>query len=316
MSLLKHISLKRSNARGFFFFLLLTTVFAILSKLSKTYSTVYSLAIEVKGVPLDKVVSTIEPAYLEVTTSLSGFALLANQFSDYKLDIDFKDLEKATSTSHVYFPENHPLEIADAIKGVTEVSAIRPQQVTVLIDSLSSKKVQVTTQINIKYINGFGPNGASVITPDFVSIIGPKAAIDTIKTIYTTPKTLDDVSQNIDILLVADSLALHEEVKLSTHEFLFKQEVTKFTEGSFSIPVTIKNNESFDVKVFPKTIDVYFTASLDVFDEITSSDFQVICDFSKRNDQEDLIPLELIKLSSTIKKSRLATKQVKFIVVN
>ncbi|WP_299678689.1 CdaR family protein [uncultured Dokdonia sp.] len=316
MSIFKGITFKRANVREFLFFLLLTTVLAILIKLSKDYTKIYSLPVSVVSTPIDKVVSTIQPNTLDVTTRLSGFALLSNQFSDFELAIDFNQLEKTSNKQYRYIPEGHPLEIANAFSGVSEVTAISPQQVAIQIDSLASKDIPVKSSVVTQYKTGYGPNGKAALEPATVRIVGPKAYIDTITSVQTVPKNIAEVSENIAVTLSIDSLALHEEVRLSSYAITYTQGVAKFTEGSFSIPVKLINAGGTAVKIFPKTVDVYFTVPIDAYESITSNDFEVVCDFKNRNVEDDFIALTVRRSSKSAKNIRLATKQIKYIVVN
>ncbi|WP_299766677.1 hypothetical protein [uncultured Dokdonia sp.] len=316
MSNFKGITFKRTNVREFLFFLMLTTILAVLIKLSKNYTKIYSLPVTVVNTPIDKVVSNLEPEELEVTTSLSGFALLSNQFSDFELAIDFSQLEKTSNKKYQYVPEGHPLEIANAFSGISEVTAVRPKQIEIQIDSLASKDVPVTSFLSSEYKTGYGPNGKATLTPSVVRIVGPKAYIDTITSVQTISKSITGISENIETQLAIDSLALHKEIKLSSYEVVYTQEVAKFTEGSFSIPVKLINTDGVDVKIFPKTVDIYFTVPIDAYESITVNDFEIICDFKKRNSEDDFIVLTIKRAPIEVRSTRLATKQIKYIVVN
>lgn len=316
MSILKGITFKKTNVREFLFFLLLTTILAILIKLSKDYTKVYQLPVKIVNTPIDKAVSTLEPETLEVTVKLTGFALLSNQFSDFELAIDFHELEKTSIKRYQYTPDNHRLDIADALSGVSEVSAVQPQKINIQIDSLASKDVVVTSALTSQFKTGYGPNGEAVLTPSMVRIVGPLAYIDTITSIPTRPKKMTDVSDDINTQLVIDSLALHKEIKLSSYAVTYTQPVAKFTEGSFSVPVKLINTGDTDVKIFPKTVDVYFTVPIDAYESITINDFEVVCDFKNRNLQDDFIILNMNRVPKAVKSTRLATKQIKYIVVN
>ena len=105
-------------------------------------------------------------------------------------------------------------------------------------------------------------------------------------------------------------------VKLSSYTFGYSQEVTKFTEGSFSIPVKIIHNNTNEVKIFPKTVDVFFTVPLEAYESVKASDFEVVCDFNTHSSQDDFIVVELKKSPAIVKSARLGIKQIKYIVVN
>lgn len=316
MSVFKGISFKRSNVREFLFFLLLTTIFAVLSKLSKEYTKVYTVPVTVINVPLDNVVSTIEPQTIEVTTALNGFALLSNQFSDFELAIDFSQLEKTSIQTYRYIPEGHPSEIANALSRVSKVTATRPQQVIISIDKLASKEVPVIPNVNVSYKTGYGPKEIPKLSPSLVKVVGPKAYIDTITSIKTQVQEFTEISGDVEKQLTIETSTLPDQVKLSSYTFGYSQEVTKFTEGSFSIPVKIIHNNTNAVKIFPKTVDVFFTVPLEDYESVKASDFEVVCDFNKHNSQDDFIVVELKKTPAIVKSARLGIKQIKYIVVN
>lgn len=316
MSVFKGISFKRSNVREFLFFLLLTSIFAVLSKLSKEYTKVYTVSMSVINVPLDNVMSSIEPQTIEVTTTLNGFALLSNQFSDFDLAIDFTQLEKTSIQTYRYIPDGHPVEIANALSGVSKVTATRPQQVIIDIDKLASKEIPVIPNVNVSYKTGYGPKETPQLAPSSVKVVGPKAYIDTITSIKTQTQEFTDISGNIQKQLTIETSTLPDQVKLSSYAFGYSQEVTKFTEGSFSIPVKIIHNNTNEVKIFPKTVDVFFTVPLEAYEAVKASDFEVVCDFNKHSSQDDFIVVELKKTPTIVKSARLGIKQIKFIVVN
>ena len=80
---------RSSDARGFLFFLLLTSVVAVLIKLSKEYTKMYTVPIEITNIPLDKTVNEIRPEEVIFKAQLSGFSLLMNSLRRQELKIDF-----------------------------------------------------------------------------------------------------------------------------------------------------------------------------------------------------------------------------------
>ena len=94
------------------------------------------------------------------------------------------------------------------------------------------------------------------------------------------------------------------------------QEVAKYTEGSFSLPVTVKGAHEDAIKIFPQEVTLFFVASLEEYDAILPTDFEVIADFSTRNNDEEFILLTVSRQPDNVRNVRLETKQIKFIVVN
>ena len=83
---------RNTSIKGFLFFLILTTILAVLIKLSKTYTTTLQIPIQVSDVVIDKTVQEITPQQLEAAVTMSGFSLLRNMFSEPILELPFSKL--------------------------------------------------------------------------------------------------------------------------------------------------------------------------------------------------------------------------------
>lgn len=307
---------KSSDARGFLFFLLLTSVMAVLIKLSKNYSKTYVLPIAIKNVPIDKTVKKISPKEVEITAELSGFSLMRNSFKNPSLDIDFGLLDSVSKTTFTYDTGTLTFNLKQAIIGAHTFLPSRTKKILVDVDVMSGKKVPVKPNIVINYQSGYDAYQNTILDPDSVTVVGPQGVLASIDKVYTKHRTISDVAENVSIDLVLDTLAMYNNVSISNTTFKFEQQVAKYTEGSFLIPITMINGSPAAVKIFPKEVRLYFVASLEEYDSILPSDFEVIADFSSINKGDEFIVLSINKEPSNVRKVRLETKQIKFIVVN
>lgn len=307
---------KSSDARGFLFFLLLTSVMAVLIKLSKDYSKKYILPIDIKNVPRDKTVKKISPKEVEITAELSGFSLMRNSFKNLSLDIDFGLLDSVSKSNFTYDTGTLSSTLKETITGAQAFLPPRTKKIQVDVDIMSGKKVPVKPNLVINYQSGYDAYQSAVLDPDSVTVVGPQSVLGSIDKVYTKGRVLQDIAENVSIELALDTLAIYESVTLSSTSFKYKQQVAKYTEGSFSIPVTIINGDSAAVKIFPKEVRLYFVASLEEYDSILPTDFDVVADFSSINGGDEFIVLSINKIPKNVRNVRLETKQIKFIVVN
>lgn len=314
--MLRGIKINSATAREFLFFLFLTTIVAGLIKLSKTYTTQYEITVALQDLPLDKRVKSIEPTSIKVRTESSGFSLLANSLESPNLKVSIGEMKRSSQGKYVYDVNEHAQEIKESLGGTQQIMGTSPEQVQVTIDSLSSKKVIIKPNIAITYGSGYGERGDPVITPDSVTLVGPIALLAQIDTIATQPIAMTEVQEDVSKKVSLDVSNLSEQLKLSINEVLFKQQVSKFTEGKSVIPITILGDPSGNVKILPKTAEIIYTVRLEDYEKIASSDFLVTCNYEKSDQTSNYLSLKIARRPEGVKAARLVNKQVKFIVVN
>lgn len=305
-----------SNVRGFIFFLLLTCLFSLLIKLGKTYTKTYQLPVKVIEVPLDRVVQDINPSTIEVNTQLSGFSLLANAFKKHSFEISFKNLDQNQDFSYSFDPRLRIKELDKAIYNPVQIMLSREQSIQLKVDKLSSKKVAVYSNINFSYNGAYGPSSDSQITPDSITIVGPKSVIQNINRVGTEALELPNITTTTRRTVAIDTIGLSPSIELSHSTVAVVQEVSKFTEGSFNVPINIINASDKKISLYPKKAQIYFVTSLEEYDEILATDFSVIANYKNRNVASDMMFLEIDRAPSNVSNVRLGTKQVKYVIVN
>lgn len=307
---------KSSDARGFLFFLLLTSCIAVLIKLSKEYTKVYELPIQITDVPVASTIKTITPERISFNTAQSGFRLLSNSFREQKLEIPFSNLDSLSKSRYAIKTAALEPLLKKSVSSTASFSNYSTDNITVVIDILSNKKVPVLADIALDFKSGYNTNGVARITPDSVTVVGALGILDKIQAVQTKKRNIAEVDKDIKVAIELDTLALYKEIKLSQTRFEFSQKVARFTEGSFTIPVTIRGTSEGAIKIFPKEVALFFVASLDAYDDILPTDFEVIADFSNSNLTEEFIVLTVARQPKNVRNVRLETKQIKFLVVH
>lgn len=316
MSILKGLKLNSANARGFLFFLLLTSILATLIKLSKSYEISRSLSVEVTDLPLDRTVSSIIPKTLEVEAETTGFSLLRNTFNGQKLRIPFDELETVSSGSFIFTPLDHKNTIQRSLASKALIVSIKPKKVAVRIDSLASKRVVVIPQTSISYATGYSAANNVISEPDSITIVGPSEILKEIELVNTRKLDKNEVNESIKMLIGIDKDSISSKVKLSQDEVIIEQRVSRFTEGAVTVPITILNDKDNKLKILPKTVQIVYKVALDDFETIRASDFLVTCDYNKVSTSRDYLALKIERQPTTISGARLATKQAKYIIIN
>ncbi len=315
MSMLRGIKINSTTAREFFLFLLLTTLVAGLIKLSKTYTTKYELALEIVDLPLEKSIRTISPEVVKVSASHTGFYLLRNSFATPVMDVSFSSLKSEGDGVYTYMVNDHIEDLQEALHGKVSVSSAKPTTINIVLDSMASKKVKVHAEVDVSYAPGYGGAGKLLISPDSITVVGPSAILKNLQGVQTEKLTLENVSDSVREVLDIEKADSTNILKYDIDEVSINQDVSRFTEGTVTVPIQVINKIGGKVKILPKTVQIIYTVQLDYFDEITSSDFTVSCMYDNNSSEDNYLPLTISTIPNNVTSARLVDKQVQFILI-
>ena len=187
-------------------FLLFVTIAALLwliIKLSASYTVTEPLTINFKDAPANLIV-TNETQEIKITLSSRGFDLLhyyLKPSSRRKVDISLeevplhKDSESTYSFSSSYAKEK-----------VAQLLTIEPNEVSfdenrilINMERLDSTRVKVISNLDLTYEKQYNKHGKIQITPDSVTIYGPKNKLASLTNVYTENISLKNVNSKIDM---------------------------------------------------------------------------------------------------------------------
>lgn len=313
MSISGKVFFKNVNLKVYLFFLLFTAILAVIMKLAKIYTATAFVSVAIIGVPKSLVFSNDGRAEIEVDYEASGFALLQNSFQKMMLEVPFKELAVNNGT-YVWRHDLDRTKVMNIVNTVSDDIFVRPERLSFTVDSLSERMIPVVVEHNFEYNAGYGKDGLLEIAPSEVRIIGAAEKIAHIDTIYTIAVVRDKLSENISAQIALNVAQLPEGVSLVPEVVRLDQKVTKYTEGTLEVPIEIVNSDA-TVQIFPKKLKVFYKVPVKEFDRIRVTDFVVVCDFLKKNVEDQFMTLELIKKPNAVTDVRLGTKQVQYVIV-
>jgi len=308
----KSIKNKRINILLFFFGI--AFLFSILTKLSDTYTKTLTFNIKPINVPEEKVVLLDSSHFIDITVTSKGFDLVKYYFDKPVLDIDFTILEQ--NRTHYLWTEGEQLShVINQLDNDLKIENITPDSLFFNYDSNAIKLVPIKLKQELDFKSGFDIVGDFILEPDSVKLIGPKSIIDTISFISTNNLKLDKVNSNVQRQVEVDMSHISNEVSVSQKKVKVSGVVDKFTEGSITVPIALKNApKDAVVKFYPKEVEVIFYTSLGHYKNIKEKDFIVECNYETNSNQTYLIP-KIIRIPQGVKNVRLNTKQIEYIVV-
>jgi hypothetical protein len=273
----------QKRASSFVVFLVLSTCFWFLIKLSKEYTSTVNYTISYINIPENKIVQNSSKRKIPVVVKASGYRLIKQVLFDNKLNVNAANLKAEDNTGLYSISLADQLPYMAAQHPSVKFEAIVKDTLLLDIGKLDSKVVPVVLSQNIQFKPGYHHDGIYILNPDSIRLTGPETQIRNILSIETQELNLQEVMDSLDIEVNLDfSPYLGQNLKWSADKVGIIAAVEKYTEGSFEVPVLIRNiPDSLEIKIFPKKVSVFYQTGLSKFNQVSSSDFVLSADFNK-----------------------------------
>jgi hypothetical protein len=302
-------NIKKRNYKAFIFILFFTMLIWLFVQMSKSYDDSISLSITLKEVPENIIIEN--PVHsLEVDIQQTGFKILSMSLFNSSMDINFNQLD-SLNNRFIYVTEKHRKEISKSLN-------LKPRDIQMSMDSLvykhfrlATKTLKVKPNFKVDFAIGYDSTATFSFEPRFVKVSGNDSILNTIEHIYTKPKDFKKVS---DTLQGSIGIQTIDSVSINYFdtEIDYFIPVSKFTEGSFEIPIEVsQTGTNQDIVIFPKTVNVNFKTSLANFERIDESGFKAI---AKYIPSEDFMILELVEQPKWVKNVTLDSFKVDYLI--
>jgi hypothetical protein len=302
--------------KTFISFLITSLLIWLLITLSKEYTTSIVFPISYTDLPQDKLLEKDPVAEIEFLVKGSGFKILSSKFSRNSILLNTDNLGKKTATKYFFLPKNQQVNIQKQLLSGIQIQQIVKDTIYLEIGSLTSKKVPVRLDLNIKYHVGYDASTPIKIAPDSILISGPKKQVSKINEVKSSFLTLDDVKSNFENTLLIMKPENAKNINFSNETVKIKGSVEKFTEGSFKIPFKVINLPSdIQLVTLTKTVEVVFIVGLSDFNKMNINSFRVECDFetSENNNLGYLIP-KIVMKPDVVKSIRVLPNKIDFLI--
>ncbi len=288
----------RNKVKLFVLFLILASIFWVLTKFSREFTTAMVANLDYKSLPETAVLAKENPHEINFDMTANGFEILFYKFKKPTLDIRVVDYYTKGKDSFSISKNELLRKFSASFNKYMEVKNLSPDQINVKLDPIILKKVAVGAKTDISFKNGFKAVNRFTLNPDSITISGPKERLENIDTVFTEVVSLRNVENDISETVKIESPS-EDVVVLNPSQVNFKWPVTEFSQGKFTLPVEVVNlPPGIELKLVPERITVSFDIGIDDFAIISSDSFRIVCDYSMRNKEENFMLPRLSKLPS------------------
>ncbi len=285
----------KGKLKLFIFFLIVASVFWVLTKFSREFTA--SVAAKISYTNLPETAALASNNLHEITFDLTanGFEILFYKLKKPALEINVTSYYDEDDDKFIISRNELVRKLSSNFNKYMDIKNLSVDGLTVNLDPIILKRIGVNPKIDISFKDGFKPIDSIQMKPDSITISGPKGVLEEIHSIDTKRLTLNNVersiSETLELISPSDDI-----VKIKPSKIKVEWPVAEFSQGEFTLPVEVINlPPSLELKLVPERITVSFDIAIDEFQGATKENFRVVCDYSKRNESDNFMLPVLVK---------------------
>lgn len=298
-------------------FLLISSLFWFLTKLSKEYETKAIYKVNYINIPTSKLFQNSPETSVELIIKSSGFNLLKEKFRKNRVNIGIRNMV-AGKEKYSYFllTDTKKSQVQGQLKKEIELIGFTKDTLFFELGFNKRKKIPVINNFDFRFKSGFNISEKIIVKPDSIEVSGPEIQVDKINSVKTSLLKIDEIVEDIYYEVSLDKKEELNKINYSHDKVKVIGQVEKFTEDSFQVPFEIIGlPENIEITTYPKTIEVVYQVGLSNYKKIAALDFKIVCNYNKSlSDSTRFLVPELVKKPSLVSSIKMIPNQIEFLI--
>ncbi|MEH6763486.1 MAG: CdaR family protein [Aequorivita antarctica] len=280
---------KNAKVNRFLLFLLLATIFWVLTKFSREFTSTMTAKINYENIPETAALSKNNTQFITFDLAANGFEILFYKFKQPTITVPVGKYYSNEKDGFKISKNELLRMVSSNFNRNLAIKNLSVEELNVHLDPIVLKKVRVIAKMAISFKNGFKPVDSIKVIPDSITISGPSGSLKNKHTIETELISINDVEKNISETAKIVSPG-NEIVSIKPNKVKVELVVAEFSQGQYTFPVEVINlPPDMDIKMVPQAVTITFDASVNDFANISKDSFRLVCDYSQRNKEENFM---------------------------
>ena len=298
----------------FFFFLVLSTIFWLMTALNETYEREIGVPAYLVNIPKNVVVTSDMEDTVRVTVRDKGFALLAYTYGEgiRPINVNFQSAITRQSGYGVVSSQELMKMINQRFSGSSKIVQVKPDRLDFHYN------VGLSRQVSVKMSGHVVPGKSFYLArtrfwPEKVTVYGSKQALDSLRFVKTVPINITNFN---DTVLRTVALETIKGVKIVPNTVRIGLYPDILTEENIEVPITAINMpEGKVLRTFPQRVTVNFIVGASMFRSISPEQFAVVVDYNEIIDHpSDKCSIHLRETPQGVRNARLKMTQVDYLI--
>lgn len=298
----------------FFFFLVLSTIFWLMTALNETYEREIGVPAYLVNIPKNVVITSDMEDTVRVTVRDKGFALLAYTYGEgiRPINVNFQSAITRQSGYGVVSSQELMKMINQRFSGSSKIVQVKPDRLDFHYNYGLSR------QVSVKMAGHVVPGKSFYLArtrfwPEKVTVYGSKQALDSLRFVKTVPINITNFN---DTVLRTVALETIKGVKIVPNTVRIGLYPDILTEENIEVPITAINMpEGKVLRTFPQRVTVNFIVGASMFRSISPEQFAVVVDYNEIIDHpSDKCSIHLRETPQGVRNARLKMTQVDYLI--
>lgn len=298
----------------FFFFLVLSTIFWLMTALNETYEREIGVPAYLVNIPKNVVVTSDIEDTVRVTVRDKGFALLAYTYGEgiRPINVNFQSAITRQSGYGVVSSQELMKMINQRFSGSSKIVQVKPDRLDFHYNYGLSRQVSVKMSGHVVPGKSFYL-ARTRFWPEKVTVYGSKQALDSLRFVKTVPINITNFN---DTVLRTVALETIKGVKIVPNTVRIGLYPDILTEENIEVPITAINMpEGKVLRTFPQRVTVNFIVGASMFRSISPEQFAVVVDYNEIIDHpSDKCSIHLRETPQGVRNARLKMTQVDYLI--
>ena len=298
----------------FFFFLVLSTIFWLMTALNETYEREIGVPAYLVNIPKNVVVTSDMEDTVRVTVRDKGFALLAYTCGEgiRPINVNFQSAITRQSGYGVVSSQELMKMINQRFSGSSKIVQVKPDRLDFHYNYGLSRQVSVKMSGHVVPGKSFYL-ARTRFWPEKVTVYGSKQALDSLRFVKTVPINITNFN---DTVLRTVALETIKGVKIVPNTVRIGLYPDILTEENIEVPITAVNMpEGKVLRTFPQRVTVNFIVGASMFRSISPEQFAVVVDYNEIIDHpSDKCSIHLRETPQGVRNARLKMTQVDYLI--
>lgn len=298
----------------FFFFLVLSTIFWLMTALNETYEREIGVPAYLVNIPKNVVVTSDMEDTVRVTVRDKGFALLACTYGEgiRPINVNFQSAITRQSGYGVVSSQELMKMINQRFSGSSKIVQVKPDRLDFHYNYGLSRQVSVKMSGHVVPGKSFYL-ARTRFWPEKVTVYGSKQALDSLRFVKTVPINITNFN---DTVLRTVALETIKGVKIVPNTVRIGLYPDILTEENIEVPITAINMpEGKVLRTFPQRVTVNFIVGASMFRSISPEQFAVVVDYNEIIDHpSDKCSIHLRETPQGVRNARLKMTQVDYLI--
>lgn len=298
----------------FFFFLVLSTIFWLMTALNETYEREIGVPAYLVNIPKNVVVTSDMEDTVRVTVRDKGFALLAYTYGEgiRPINVNFQSAITRQSGYGVVSSQELMKMINQRFSGSSKIVQVKPDRLDFHYNYGLSRQVSVKMSGHVVPGKSFYL-ARTRFWPEKVTVYGSKQALDSLRFVKTVPINITNFNDTVLRTVVLETI---KGVKIVPNTVRIGLYPDILTEENIEVPITAINMpEGKVLRTFPQRVTVNFIVGASMFRSISPEQFAVVVDYNEIVDHpSDKCSIHLRETPQGVRNARLKMTQVDYLI--